>query len=339
MNNKVFSVITTIQTPGKAVLEFDRVLKREGIVLVVVGDRKGPAFFDLEDTLFLSLPDQLKSGFALARLLPENHYARKNIGYLHAVSQGASSIYETDDDNAPLAAWRQRTKSVKALSVAANGWVNAYRFFAEEVIWPRGFPLDEIKSTKDLPVRGELCEVEAPVQQSLANNSPDVDAVWRLVLDRPFQFDDGASIYLQPGAWCPFNSQSTWWWPEAFPLMYLPSYCSFRMTDIWRSLVAQRCLWEMGCGVVFHAPEVIQERNKHNLMRDFEDEIPGYMRNKRLVEIVEGLSLKPGIASAGENMLACYEALVKEDFFPGKELDLIEAWLADIKPGVEGVAD
>ena len=38
-------------------------------------------------------------------------------------------------------------------------------------------------------------------------------------------------------------------------LMYLPSTCTFRMTDIWRSLIAQRCLWELGQGVVFHAAD------------------------------------------------------------------------------------
>jgi len=32
-------------------------------------------------------------------------------------------------------------------------------------------------------------------------------------------------------------------------LMYLPIKASFRMTDIYRSFVAQRCLWELGEGV------------------------------------------------------------------------------------------
>ena len=339
MNDKsFFPVVTTIQRPTKAVLDFDRVLKREGVALVVVGDRKGPDSFDLKGASFLSLQEQLRSDFSLAGLLPENHYARKNIGYLYAIAQGSNCIYETDDDNAPLNGWSVREKSLAAAAVSAKGWVNAYSFFTSENIWPRGFPLDEVVGAKT-PMRGELREVEAPIQQGLANSSPDVDAVWRLILDRPFQFDNAESIYLQPGSWCPFNSQSTWWWPEAFPLMYLPSYCSFRMTDIWRSFIAQRCLWEMGYGVVFHAPEVMQERNEHNLMRDFVDEIPGYTRNKELVAVLEGLPLEGGLDTACNNLKLCYEALISRNFFPRKELDLIEAWLADIKAGVEGVAD
>ncbi len=83
------------------------------------------------------------------------------------------------------------------------------------------------------------------IQQGLANGSPDVDAVWRLILDRNFAFSDGAPVVLEAGNWSPFNTQSTWWWPIAYPLLYLPSYCSFRTCDIWKSFIAQRCLWEL----------------------------------------------------------------------------------------------
>jgi len=114
-------------------------------------------------------------------------------------------------------------------------------------------------------------------------------------------------------------------------LLYLPSYCSFRMTDIWRSFIAQRCLWEMGCGVVFHPPEVVQERNKHNLMRDFADEIPGYTRNKEFVLLLEGLTLETGVASVSSNLQHCYEALIRAGFFPEKELVLVNTWLEDLQ--------
>ena len=139
--------------------------------------------------------------------------------------------------------------------------------------------------------------LHAPIQQGLANNSPDVDAVWRLVLDEEFTFSEGPSVLLRPGAWCPFNSQTTWWWPEAYPLLYLPSYCSFRMTDIWRSFVAQRCLWETGNGVVFHGPEVFQERNLHSLSSDFEAEIPGYLGNASIAHTLEQLHLLGAVNS------------------------------------------
>jgi hypothetical protein len=112
--------------------------------------------------------------------------------------------------------------------------------------------------------------------------------------------------------------------------MYLPSFVSFRMTDIWRSYVAQRCLWAMGHGLVFHGPEVFQERNPHNLLRDFEQEIPGYLGNDRIRETLEKLKLSDGLGNAGGNLHRCYEALVADGIVPAKEMALLEAWLGDL---------
>lgn len=298
----------------------------------MVGDKKGPASYDLEGVEFLSLAAQLESEFDLARKLPIGHYARKNVGYLAAIKQGASSIYETDDDNAPLENWEPRAETLRAVALEQTGWVNVYRAFTEERIWPRGFPLDALSDSfsKVPSLAEETIPVQAPIQQGLVNNSPDVDAIWRLVMDRPFDFQAGPSVLLPRGAWCPFNSQSTWWFPVAYPLMYLPSFCSFRMTDIWRSFIAQRCLWELDLGIVFHAAEVVQDRNEHDLMRDFNDEVPGYLRNRELAVRLEGLNLARGPDAVGANLMTCYEDLVKAEFFPEKELELVNAWLADL---------
>lgn len=301
--------------------------------VLVIGDKKGPFCYDLEGTTFFSLQRQEELGFKLARALPTGHYCRKNLGYLLAMAQGAMPVYETDDDNAPLPNWTLRKRTVAAQNGAGREWLNAYRHFSSENIWPRGFPLNEINKTGPVAETGPVTleEFDSPIQQGLANGSPDVDAVWRLVQDQPIEFRDCPSLRIPPGSWCPFNSQSTWWWPEAYPLMYLPSYCSFRMTDIWRSFIAQRCLWELGYGLVFHAPEVFQERNEHDLMRDFADEVDGYLRNKEMAKVLAALTLEPGQGHQGENLLCCYKALVARQFFPEKELTLVHAWLADIE--------
>ena len=177
-----------------------------------------------------------------------------------------------------------------------------------------------------------MADHEAPIQQGLADNAPDVDAVWRLVLDRPFDFEhhERPALWLPPNTWCPFHSQSTRWWPRAYPLMYLPSYCSFRMTDIWRSFIAQRCLRAMGLGVVFHGPEVRQDRNMHNLMGDFADEIPGHTGNDRLVQALAALGLRPGPADLAANLRACHEKLIEAGLFPPREMGRVEAWCADL---------
>ncbi|MFN0111790.1 MAG: STELLO glycosyltransferase family protein [Blastocatellia bacterium] len=333
LNDFLWCVVTTIQEPTQSIQLLHSCLKEVGANFIVVGDKKGPSTYDLAKVEFLSLQKQLTLDFKLVNSLPTGHYTRKNIGYLRAIAWGALCIYETDDDNAPNEAWAPRQEFCDSISVKGQKWVNVYRFFGAGKIWPRGFPLNEVQDSFDcsLSLSEDLVEREAPIQQGLANNSPDVDAIWRLILDEPFDFQPGPSVHLPRGTWCPFNSQSTWWFPAAYPLMYLPSYCSFRMTDIWRSFIAQRCLWEMGYGLVFHGPEVVQERNAHNLMRDFVDEIPGYTRNAEMVDLLERLSLGTGPAAVNSNLRICYEALVQAGFFPQKELELVEAWLSDLQ--------
>lgn len=352
------AVITTIQRPTPSVHRLIEALAPLEARLVIAGDTKGPQDFDVScvasfDTSrldFLDIETQRQSEYSLAPLLPTKHYCRKNLGYLHAISTGATCIYETDDDNAPLDAWEERDewiddlRFIKDSESTAPRWVNVYKHFSDGRIWPRGLPLDRIDEpslTSDSPndrlgqSKTKADRRWAPIQQGLADGAPDVDAVWRLVMDRDFHFDRERSVMLAPGQWCPFNTQTTWWWPSVFPLLYVPSFCSFRMCDIWKSFVAQRCIWELDTGIVFHASEVVQERNPHNLMRDFEDEVPGYLQNHRLAETLEGLTLRSGIQNVGPNLLSCYEALVTGEFFPEKELPLVEAWLADLSAGTE----
>jgi hypothetical protein len=332
------AIITTIQQPTPSVFGLVERLHAIDGKLIVAGDSKGPTCFDGPPgrpwpVEFLSLTAQESGRFKLAENLPTKHYARKNIAYLHAIAAGAECIYETDDDNAPNDSWKPRAEMIDGsrlvVSPGAARWVNVYRYFTDDNIWPRGLPLDEIR--QHIP---KLCEagqsLRAPVQQGLVNGSADVDAIWRLVMDRDFSFDNCPSIYLEPGNWCPFNTQSTWWWPVAFPLLYIPSYCSFRMCDIWKSFVAQRCLWAMGLGVVFHAPEVVQDRNPHDLMRDFRDEIPGYEHNRRIAEILDGLDLPGDPELVGENLRQCYVALISSGVFPQQEMALVDAWLLDL---------
>jgi hypothetical protein len=325
-----FTVITTIQAPGDSVRRMVGRGMEDGQRSIIVGDRKTPDTTWPDGADFIALAQQTLLGHALGQLLPENHYARKNLGYLVAISRGADVIFDTDDDNAPLPSWKPRARRTIARQCRQTGWVNAYRWFSDVHVWPRGLPLDQARQDSPPAALTDPAEVVAPIQQGLANGSPDVDAVWRLLMDREVTFRNADSVSLAPGCWCPFNSQSTWWFPEAYPLMYLPSFVSFRMTDIWRSFVAQRCLWALGHGVVFHGPEMFQDRNPHNLLRDFEQEIPGYLGNDRFREILEGLDLPAGTARVGHNLHRCYEALVAASLIPATEMPLVECWLADL---------
>lgn len=311
-----FAVVTTINPPTKAI---EKLYQYFAGGLIVVQDAKTPKDWAYKDVVSLRDSDKLYA--------PCSHYARKNLGYMEAIKNKARVIYDTDDDNIPNENWHVRSILTEANSSAGEGWYNVYDIFSDEVIWPRGFSLKHIQ--KRASTCGKYSSLSS-IQQGLSDGEPDVDAIWRLALNKEHKFEVNGSICIQRGAWCPFNSQSTWWFPKAYPLMYLPVYASFRMTDIWRSFVAQRCLWEIDEGVTYHSPsEVFQDRNEHDLLKDFEDEIPGYLHNDKIVEILASIELKRGKDFVCDNLLTCYSALIRNEILPPEELNSLMDWIND----------
>jgi len=331
MTDSVALVVTSISAPNPVLSALAEGSRRRGRQFVVIGDVPSPADFQIEGCDFYGLDAQYESGFHLARLCPTRHYARKNLGYLLAIREGANIIVETDDDNFPREEfWDERRRTVSVPALEGAGWVNVYRYFSEANIWPRGLPLERVRERVPDFESLSVKDADCPIQQGLADENPDVDAIYRLVEELPQSFRRDRRVALGAGAWCPFNSQNTTWWADAFPLLYLPAYCSFRMTDIWRSFVAQRIAWAQDWGVLFHEPTVWQERNEHNLMRDFRDEVPGYLHNAAICEALAGLKLAPGVERLGENLLACYARLVEMSLVGREELPLLAAWLEDL---------
>jgi hypothetical protein len=323
-------VVTSIHPPNEAMKELAVGCREQGWDFIVAGDAKSPPDYGLDGCRFLSLAAQRASGFALAGICPERSYTRKNLGYLEAMRAGARVIVETDDDNHPKSGfWRQRESGVECRPVEWDGWVNAYQYFTRRFIYPRGLPL--VNARDEGPEAGESEKVDCFVQQGLADHDPDIDAVYRMLFPLPFQFEvDDGPILLRGGAWCPFNSQNTTFFPAAFPLLYLPAWCNFRMTDIWRGFVARRVLQAHGHGILYHGPTVWQERNDHDLQRDFMDELPGYEHNGRIREELTGLDLKP--ADSMQVMLErCYEALIRNGWVGAAEERLLQAWLGDLR--------
>jgi hypothetical protein len=326
----IATVITSISSPNPALQKINSGCQISGRRFIVVGDSKSPEDFFINGCEYFGLKQQQSSGLRYAGLCPVKHYARKNIGYLLAIRGGAKIIVDIDDDNLPYEDfWTPRIRKQLLPTMGTKGWVNIYKYFTGENIWPRGLPLDMIR--RNPPPFESLSDQshDCPIQQGLADEDPDVDALYRLIEAKPVKFLKNRTIALDEGVWCPFNSQNTTWWDDAFPLMYLPYYCSFRMTDIWRSFVAQRIAWTNGWRVAFHGPTVWQERNKHNLMKDFQDEIPGYLNNEIICQELEKLPLKPGIKNIPENLTKCYTALIDLSVVGTEEMILLEAWLDD----------
>lgn len=326
-------IITSIANDKHPILNsFAVECKKRNLEFIVIGDTKSPTDFQLEGCDFWGIDRQSTLPFDLAKITPTKHYSRKNLGYLLAIQNGATELVETDDDNIPRDEfWTDKQREVKSHAFENAGWVNVYHYFTKHKIWPRGFPLEELQN-KQIELNSlKYDSVNCPIQQGLADENPDVDAVYRLTYPLPIDFEIKARLALGKNAWSPFNSQNTHWFKEAFALMYLPSYCSFRMTDIWRSYVAQRISWECGWSILYHEPTVWQQRNEHNLMKDFEDEIPGYTNNFNICKELQSLQLKAGQTNIYENLIICYQKLIDINVIGKEEMTLLLAWISDIK--------
>ena len=324
-------VVTTIQAPTAAMRKLAAGSAARGVDLIVVGDRKTPASFSLPESRYYDLPGQAEAAPQMASRLPMDHYCRKNVGYLLAMQGGADVILETDDDNFPYPGfWDAGEPDVTAPTSEGHGWVNVYRYFAapDAEVWPRGFPWRELErqppSLESLPRR----RVHCPIRQALCDDDPDVDAVWRLTRRGPIRFSRNLRVALGAGSWSPFNSQNTRWFRPAFPLLYLPASCASRLTDIWRSYVAQRILWDRGWHLLVDEPTTRQERNPHDLLQDLLAEIPGYRHNWELARRLTDLALPGG--SLGDAMVRCYELLAAMRLVDPEELSRLDTWLAEL---------
>jgi hypothetical protein len=327
---KTALVLTSIHAPNPAMQALADGCVTHGWDMFVAGDTKSPVHFQLDGCRFLSTAAQRESGYSLGLLAPVESYTRKNIGYLEAIRNGARVIVETDDDNHPRETfWTERKELMECRTVHAHQWVNTYRYFTSDFIYPRGLPLPVARH--DVPHPEDTALKSCPIQQGLADEDPDVDAVYRMLYPLPFRFKaDQLPVWLGPGAWCPFNSQNTTFAADVFPLMYLPAHCNFRMTDIWRSFVAQRVLHARGQGIMFHGATVWQERNDHNLHRDFIDEIPGYTHNESIRK--ELMALEFGKTESLRPMMErCYERLIARGWVGASEEPLLIAWFDDLE--------
>jgi len=241
-----FVVITTINYPTDSV---KKLASLKDWCVIVVGDAKTPRDWEWTNCVYLSLEKQNELGYRVLEHVPQNHYGRKNIGYLYAIQHGAEVIYETDDDNLLIGTEIQlielgqtylslfpdsdrdpisKNEPWKGRREVCTHVVNIYEYFGHPSVWPRGIPFECIASTV-IPPYGTPHNfttnetqngfVEEPfrigVDQGLANGDPDLDAVFRLTR-RPINtkidinFNPNVPIVgIARGVFSPYNSQNT----------------------------------------------------------------------------------------------------------------------------------
>ena len=316
MGNNKSIVITTINNPTESIEKFS---KLNGYDLIVVGDKKTPVNWNYDNVNYLSIDNQNDLDFDLIKVLPYNHYCRKMIGYLVAMKNKTEYIIDTDDDNIPYDNWGFPNFYGKFLTLSNNvGYFNVYELFTEQKIWPRGFHLNFVEKNNNIGI-----------WQGLADEDPDVDAIYRLINNIPCYFNKKEPIVLDNTIICPFNSQNTIFVKELFPLLYLPTYVTFRFTDILRGLIAQPIMWLYGYKLGFTEATVIQKRNVHDFMKDFESEIPMYINTKKVIDIVNDVIR--GDRTIEENLMLVYMELLVHGIVTDNEIKTLNAWLSDLK--------
>ena len=158
-----------------------------------------------------------------------------------------------------------------------EAFYNPFPHFGQSSVWPRGFPLEALPD----PVSREYrtCRTLPPaVQQGLAAENPDVDAIFRLTRSTglrqlELQFDSSSPPVLLPkGTYMPYNSQNTLFTSRAFWSLLLPISVSARVTDIYRAYWAQALLGLLGESVSIFPPTARHVRNVHSLTADLKEE-------------------------------------------------------------------
>jgi hypothetical protein len=330
-------VVTSIQAPTSDVTRMCAESKVNGFGMVVVADSLTPTDWNAHGCVFLSIEMQTAMDLETSKILPYKSYARKNLGYLYAISKGATHIYESDDDNYSdlarvFADIDDQQCAAKLKDDGVHDAQNVYAYFGRPDVWPRGFPLENINNTNGNNVLSDELERSfSPVKSYLVNGDPDTDAIFRLTHGEAIgdvQLKTGIPpVSLERNVMCPFNSQAVLWSKAAFLLMLMPATPPKRVCDIWRGYFSQRLLWEMGAGIMFGEKGVLQIRTAHSFLDDFTDETELYRDSRKLMDTL--MAWKPRGATMDTRFLELCALMSKGGFW--NEMQYCEAWVADLK--------
>lgn len=344
-------VITSIFEPTELVFQIQNLSSKW--CAVVVGDKKGPPAGSYSEiggnVVFIDVYSQHKLGYKLDSVLLFNHFGRKNIGYLYAIQAGAKIIYDTDDDNYLKLTDISTLESLldhevfKFNNDEKLSWhySNVYKHFVNKTtrVWPRGFPLEFIDNTyetenlSDFEVLNSIDMSSVGVIQYLANHDPDIDAIYRMTKEnKHFDFTvNKRSIILDRGIYTPFNAQATLFTYDMFWALYLPVTVTGRVSDIWRSYIAQRVMWDIDRYLIFSSPIVKQCRNAHNYLKDFQDELDLYTKTDLLIGILDSIDFTTTKKSIPSYLVKVYKTLVKNGILENRDFVALTSYVKDLE--------
>ena len=298
--------------------------------LIIVGDLKTPhKSYDNKNIIYIHPEKNLTNYQLFSNKLPFNHYSRKNIGYLYAIKNKYDVIFDTDDDNYPLENF-ENWKTLKDTKIITEPkFPNIYSLFTNVHIWPRGFPLELINKSEEIKINdNNIIYSNIGIYQSIANDDPDVDAIFRLTnqnYNKNIIFDEDKSFILNKNVYTQGNTQITFWiCKELFHLLYIPCTVSFRFCDILKMYIAQKCMWEYNKQLCYISPIVKQKRNDHDLMKDF---ISEYSMYSSIFNIINRIFEDIKLNGDKEDIIIIYKKLLENNIVKEEEINILQEWI------------
>ncbi|RNA37623.1 transmembrane (DUF288) [Brachionus plicatilis] len=307
---------------------------------LVVGDKKTNKLWHKNNEIFLSIEIQKQSGLKSHSSIPFNSYARKNIGYLYAIKNGAKFIFDTDNDksaNVDLESnfvYDENDKGLINDDPASKRMVNPYAHFGQPFIYPRGFPLDEIQKSFDNSYVSGPRKVSV-VQQGIFNGDSAIDAMFPFSKKLNNQqinikFDESAPPFQVPlYKMAPYTSKNTLISYAGFWSLYLPHSVSSQLVDIWRSYWAQRLMWLLNQTVSFSYANAYKSSYTNLYLKDSEGDNYIHLVTKSFVDFL--FEWKCLYNFFYECMIQLTVNMAEEGFWDKSEINSIKNWIFDLQ--------
>ena len=272
----IYIATTTINPPTKALKLF---AKNKNCKLIVALDKKSKRF-NLKNSVVLSTKYQEKKWPKLSKLIGWNCIQRRNFAILEAYNRGAEVIALIDDDNIPYKNWFKNIyvdKKINCKEILTNKKIfDPVGYTNHSNLWHRGLPLELVNNRKYKIGKKNL--IRPDIQANFWNGDPDIDAVCRMIFKPECNFKKSLFPFFSKKI-SPFNSQNTLISRKVVRDYFLFPHIG-RMDDIWASFYVTSKNYK----VIYNEPTVYQQRNIHNLIKDFKDEYIGYTNSLNLVE-------------------------------------------------------
>jgi hypothetical protein len=272
----IYIATTTINQPTKALKIF---AKNKNCKLIVALDKKSKEF-KLKNSIILSTKYQEKKWKKLSKLVGWNCIQRRNFAILEAYERGAEAIALIDDDNIPLDNWFKHihvNRNLNCREVTTNKRIfDPVGYTNHSNLWHRGMPLELVNNRLYKTKKKNL--ITPDIQANFWNGDPDIDAVCRMLFRPECKFKKSFFPFFSKKI-SPFNSQNTILSRKVIKDYFLFPHIG-RMDDIWASFYVTAKKYK----VIYGEPTVYQQRNVHNLIKDFKDEYIGYTNSLDLVE-------------------------------------------------------